>query len=120
VDGGSATEVTADRLSVRRRGGGAIARGRVVRVRGEVGAACDTGRDTRMRRVSARVGRPSPEPAPGEAVARPPSGGSGMIMQVRGGNDRHIRHADVLARWPVIAESWARRVEAARESGATW
>jgi hypothetical protein len=53
-------------------------------------------------------------------VAPPASGGSGMIMQVRGGNDRHIRHADILARWPVIAESWARRVESARESGPTW
>jgi hypothetical protein len=75
---------------------------------------------TRMPRMSARAGRPSPEPAPGGAVVPPPSGGSGMIMQVRGGNDRHIRHADILARWPVIAESWARRVESARESGPTW
>jgi hypothetical protein len=38
----------------------------------------------------------------------------GRTIVTRGENYRHIRHAAVLARWPVIAEDWARGVEAAR------
>ncbi len=29
-------------------------------------------------------------------------------------NSRSARHAEVLARWPVLAEAWAQRVEGAR------
>jgi hypothetical protein len=32
----------------------------------------------------------------------------------KGENYRHIRHAQILERWPVIAEPWARRIEHAR------
>jgi hypothetical protein len=31
-----------------------------------------------------------------------------------GENTRHVRHAQVLARWDVLQEAWARDVEAAR------
>lgn len=41
-------------------------------------------------------------------------GDPGRTIVSRGENYRHIRHADVLARWPVLAEGWARRVEDAR------
>jgi len=29
-------------------------------------------------------------------------------------NSRHLRHEQVLARWPVLPEAWARRVDRAR------
>jgi hypothetical protein len=32
----------------------------------------------------------------------------------RGENMRHIRHADILRRWPILPEEWARAVESAR------
>ena len=32
----------------------------------------------------------------------------------RGENMRHIRHADILQRWPILPEAWARAVESAR------
>jgi hypothetical protein len=69
------------------------------------------------------------EPAPTRAVAGTGSGGAFMGLGVaavqdpgdpsrtivsRGENYRHIRHAEILDRWPVLAESWARRVEEAR------
>jgi hypothetical protein len=41
----------------------------------------------------------------------------GRTIVTRGENYRHIRHAEVLARWPVIAEPWARCVEASRLGG---
>jgi hypothetical protein len=37
----------------------------------------------------------------------------------RSENFRHVRHAQLLARWAVLDEPWARRVEAAREAAAT-
>lgn len=36
------------------------------------------------------------------------------FIPAQGGNYRHIRHAEILSRWPVIAESWAQRVETGR------
>lgn len=33
-----------------------------------------------------------------------------------GANMRHVRHAEILARWPLIAEGWASAVEQARLS----
>lgn len=33
-----------------------------------------------------------------------------------GANMRHIRHAEILDRWPVLPESWAKRIELARLS----
>ncbi len=36
------------------------------------------------------------------------------FIPAQGGNYRHIRHAEILARWPVLAEPWAQRVETAR------
>jgi hypothetical protein len=49
----------------------------------------------------------------GIASAQDPGDPSRTIVS-RGENYRHIRHADVLARWPVIGEAWARSVEATR------
>ena len=31
-----------------------------------------------------------------------------------GANMRHIRHAQILERWPILPEGWARAVETAR------
>jgi hypothetical protein len=36
------------------------------------------------------------------------------FIPAQGGNYRHIRHAEILARWPVLAEPWAQRVETGR------
>lgn len=36
------------------------------------------------------------------------------LIFAKGENYRHIRHAQVLARWPVLAEPWARRIEETR------
>ena len=33
-----------------------------------------------------------------------------------GANMRHIRHAEILDRWPILPEGWARAVESARLS----
>ena len=49
----------------------------------------------------------------GVAAVQDP-GDPGRTIVSRGENYRHIRHAEVLARWPVLAEPWARRVEDAR------
>lgn len=49
----------------------------------------------------------------GVAAVQDPGDPARTIVS-RGENYRHIRHADVLARWPVLAEPWARRVEDAR------
>ncbi len=43
------------------------------------------------------------------------AGGSQMVgLFARSENFRHVRHDQVLTRWPVIDEPWAQRVEAAR------
>jgi hypothetical protein len=33
-----------------------------------------------------------------------------------GANMRHIRHAEILDRWPILPEGWARAVESTRLS----
>ena len=38
------------------------------------------------------------------------------LIYAKGENTRHIRHAQILERWPVLAEDWARRVERTRLS----
>lgn len=38
------------------------------------------------------------------------------MIYAKGENYRHIRHAQILERWPILAEPWARRVEQARLS----
>jgi hypothetical protein len=38
------------------------------------------------------------------------------LIFAKGENYRHIRHAQVLARWPVLPEAWARHIEHARIS----
>lgn len=46
------------------------------------------------------------------AVQRPTD--ERRLIFAKGENTRHIRHAQVLDRWPVLPEDWARRVEAGR------
>lgn len=50
-----------------------------------------------------------------EALARTedPADGRRLIFS-KGENTRHIRFEQVLDRWPVLPEDWARRVEDAR------
>ncbi len=36
------------------------------------------------------------------------------MIFAKGENYRHIRHAEIMDRWPVIAEPWARRIEMRR------
>jgi hypothetical protein len=36
------------------------------------------------------------------------------MIYASGGNLRHIRHAQLLDRWPILAEPWARRIEEGR------
>lgn len=36
------------------------------------------------------------------------------LIFAKGENMRHVRHAQVLERWPLLPEVWARRVEASR------
>ena len=38
------------------------------------------------------------------------------MIYAKGENYRHIRHAQILERWPILAEPWARRVEQRRLS----
>jgi hypothetical protein len=37
-----------------------------------------------------------------------------VIYGAKGENTRHIRHGQILERWPILAEPWARRVEDTR------
>jgi hypothetical protein len=36
------------------------------------------------------------------------------MIFAKGENYRHIRHAQILERWPIIAEPWARKIEQRR------
>ena len=38
------------------------------------------------------------------------------MIYAKGENYRHIRHAQILERWPILAEPWARRIEQTRLS----
>jgi hypothetical protein len=35
-------------------------------------------------------------------------------IMAMGSNMRHIRHAEILRRWPILPEGWAKAVEEAR------
>ncbi len=45
----------------------------------------------------------------------PPADPSLTRMQARPENTRHIRHADLMRRWPVLAEPWAQKIAAAHD-----
>jgi len=36
------------------------------------------------------------------------------LIYAKGENTRHIRHAQILERWPILPEAWARSVERTR------
>jgi hypothetical protein len=38
------------------------------------------------------------------------------LIFAKGENYRHIRHAQILERWPILAEAWARKIEHRRIS----
>lgn len=40
--------------------------------------------------------------------------GERRMIYATGENTRHIRHDQLLARWPILAEPWAQRVEETR------
>ena len=50
-------------------------------------------------------------------IPNPATGATSDVMDGRrtilatGANMRHIRHAEILDRWPILPESWARAVE---------
>jgi len=47
----------------------------------------------------------------------PPADPSLTRMQARPENTRHIRHADLMRRWPVLPEPWAQKIAAAHDPG---
>ncbi len=55
-------------------------------------------------------------------IPNPPTGATSDVMDGRrtilatGANMRHIRHAEILDRWPILPEGWARAVESTRLS----
>ena len=53
--------------------------------------------------------------APGSASTNDVMDGRRTILAT-GANMRHIRHAEILERWPIIPEGWAKAVELARLS----
>lgn len=42
--------------------------------------------------------------------------GGRRTIHAMGANMRHIRHAEILARWPILPEGWAKAVETTRLS----
>jgi hypothetical protein len=64
--------------------------------------------------------RPPPAAPPrggafiGLGIAGTDAGDQGRVIPSRGENYRHIRRAEILARWPVLPDDWAHRVERAR------
>ena len=69
-------------------------------------------------------GQPTPDDAVGgglDALARDlqrlQAGGTEKVgLFARSENFRHVRHEQVLARWAVLDEPWARSIEAARKA----
>ncbi len=51
----------------------------------------------------------------GAASAAVPDGGDVMggrrTIMATGANMRHIRHAEILQRWPILSEDWAKAIE---------
>lgn len=37
-------------------------------------------------------------------------------IMAMGANMRHVRHAEILARWPILPEGWAKAIESTRLS----
>ena len=54
-----------------------------------------------------------PAPAPTQAGRSDVMEGRRTIMAM-GSNMRHVRHAEILHRWPIIPEDWAKAVESNR------
>ena len=56
------------------------------------------------------------------STTRQPNGTGGDVMEGRrtilamGANMRHVRHAEVLDRWPILPEGWAKSIETTRLS----
>lgn len=53
--------------------------------------------------------------SPGSSVGADVMAGRRTILAT-GANMRHIRHAQILERWPILSEGWAQAVESARLS----
>lgn len=55
-------------------------------------------------------------------TAQTPTATRGDVMDGRrtimamGANMRHVRHAEILARWPILPEGWAKAIETTRLS----
>ena len=45
-------------------------------------------------------------------IATPPD--ERRMIYAKGENLRHVRHGEILERWPVLSEPWARRIEDSR------
>jgi len=58
----------------------------------------------------------SPTEAASPATAAGDVMGGRRALFATGANMRHVRHAQILARWPLIPEGWADAVEQARLS----
>jgi hypothetical protein len=56
----------------------------------------------------ARTEAASPATAAGDVM------GGRRTIHASGANMRHVRHAEILARWPLIPEGWAAAVESNR------
>ncbi|WP_217915010.1 hypothetical protein [Miltoncostaea marina] len=54
------------------------------------------------------------------STTRTPTGGDVMegrrTIMASGANMRHVRHAEILARWPILPEGWAKAIEDTRLS----
>lgn len=40
--------------------------------------------------------------------------GGRRTIHASGANMRHVRHAEILARWPILPEGWAKAIETTR------
>jgi hypothetical protein len=49
-----------------------------------------------------------------QALGMSSSNDERRLIYAKGENTRHIRHAQMLERWPILPESWARSVERTR------
>lgn len=57
--------------------------------------------------------------APTEATPTTAAGdvmGGRRTILAMGANMRHVRHAEILARWPILPEGWAKAIETTRLS----
>ena len=49
-----------------------------------------------------------------QAIGMPASDDERRLVYAKGENTRHFRHAQILDRWPILPEPWARNVERTR------